>query len=511
MTPLPPRLPRRPLLLSFGALARLLVARTCFLPPVLTRCRRRRSARDAVAAGSDSSDSDGEAPLGWRLALGVYLAAVAAALVPYLAVRMLLLDASSTPWRDPVMTLLLIPALLVAWHLGPGPVVAQQGATLLLLATLPLPTAADPLALPHLPAVALGDALVHTALYFAIGLTVGIARLRGVRLQVAHVRQVAALEHASAQKEAFMGVAAHELRTPLTALRLLLQVQLRHALRYGAEDDEQTIRTVRHMEEALVATDRLNDTVQEMLDDARLAQHRIIVNVEEIDLGDVLRAAARHVQMAHPDRVLHVYVPLDRVPVEGDPDRLYQVACNYLTNAIKFSAAPEPVELSLHYERSRPPAAPAAPAAPADAPHPVALYATARVTDHGTGVPVEEQERIWDRFYQSGGVPRKGGGSLVGLGLGLHLCRAIVEQHHGEWGVTSSPGSGSTFWFRLRVLRPVTANTAAVAPTASLAPVTPVATPFADDSERAPPIPPVITPLPVAVPASSVSSPPLPL
>jgi signal transduction histidine kinase len=73
------------------------------------------------------------------------------------------------------------------------------------------------------------------------------------------------------------------------------------------------------------------------------------------------------------------------------------------------------------------------------------------VRDHGPGLAPEEQERIWERFYRVEGIEVQSG-TGVGLGLGLHISRIIIELHHGQVGVQSVPGQGSTFWFTLPLM-----------------------------------------------------------
>jgi signal transduction histidine kinase len=70
------------------------------------------------------------------------------------------------------------------------------------------------------------------------------------------------------------------------------------------------------------------------------------------------------------------------------------------------------------------------------------------VHDYGPGLPLEEQEHIWERFHQATGIEVQSG-TEVGLGLGLYISQIIIEQHHGRVGVQSAPGQGSTFWFSL--------------------------------------------------------------
>ncbi|GCE21654.1 hypothetical protein KDK_54540 [Dictyobacter kobayashii] len=73
------------------------------------------------------------------------------------------------------------------------------------------------------------------------------------------------------------------------------------------------------------------------------------------------------------------------------------------------------------------------------------------VRDEGPGLPEAEQQNIWTRFYRVSGIhsQHNSGVPHVGLGVGLHICKGIIQQHHGEVGVDSKPGEGSTFWFTL--------------------------------------------------------------
>jgi signal transduction histidine kinase len=114
----------------------------------------------------------------------------------------------------------------------------------------------------------------------------------------------------------------------------------------------------------------------------------------------------------------------------ADPDRIGQVVTNYLTNALKYSIAAMPVDVHLTVEQG---------------------LARVAVRDRGPGLPLEEQQRLWQRFYRVAGINVRSG-SGVGLGLGLYICRSIIERHYGEVGVQSAPGQGSTFWFTLPLI-----------------------------------------------------------
>jgi signal transduction histidine kinase len=103
------------------------------------------------------------------------------------------------------------------------------------------------------------------------------------------------------------------------------------------------------------------------------------------------------------------------------------VLTNYLTNALKYSAADKPVEVHLLVEGHN---------------------ARVAVRDEGPGLSLKEQQQVWQCFYQAQDVTVLSG-SGVGLGLGLHISQTIVELHQGRVGVESVVGQGSTFWFTL--------------------------------------------------------------
>jgi len=103
-----------------------------------------------------------------------------------------------------------------------------------------------------------------------------------------------------------------------------------------------------------------------------------------------------------------------------------QVLTNYLANALKYAPVDQPVSVRLEVAASS---------------------ARVSVRDLGMGLTAEQQQRVWERFYQVAAPGHQGPDG--GLGLGLAIARAIVEQHHGQVGVESAPGRGSTFWFTL--------------------------------------------------------------
>jgi signal transduction histidine kinase len=155
------------------------------------------------------------------------------------------------------------------------------------------------------------------------------------------------------------------------------------------------------------------------------------------DLAAVVRQAVEEQRQLNPERTLVLACPEDlQVPVTADAHRLGQVVTNYLTNALKYSPADRPVTVGLEV-----------------GPQGKAQQARVWVRDEGPGLQPDDQERIWERFQRAPGIEVQSG-TGAGLGLGLHISRTIIELHHGQVGVQSMPGQGSTFWFSLPLATP---------------------------------------------------------
>jgi signal transduction histidine kinase len=145
------------------------------------------------------------------------------------------------------------------------------------------------------------------------------------------------------------------------------------------------------------------------------------------NLVSIVHAVVEEQRIVHPQRVFHVEMPAEAITVTVDADRIGQVLTNYLSNAVKYSPAEKPIEIGLHVQET-----------------------TLRVSvrDQGPGLPPDQHEHIWERFHQVHGIQERGG-VVSGLGLGLHISKMIIEQHHGRVGIDSVPGKGATFWFDL--------------------------------------------------------------
>jgi PAS domain S-box-containing protein len=249
-----------------------------------------------------------------------------------------------------------------------------------------------------------------------------------------------ALGETKAQMDTFLGIASHELKTPLTSLKLNLQVAKRrlrrlaqdHAAVAGSDTEPQSaVELISRTEHQVERMERL---INDLVDVSRIQAGKLELRPGRTDLVAIVREAALVQQQAVPERTIRLQLGTDlSAPVYADAGRIEQVVTNYLTNALKYSPADRPVDVGVELV----------------APQLVRVW----VHDQGPGIPVQEQEHIWERFHRVKGIEVQSG-TGVGLGLGLHISRMIVERHQGQVGVESGSGTGTTFWFTLPLSEP---------------------------------------------------------
>lgn len=205
---------------------------------------------------------------------------------------------------------------------------------------------------------------------------------------------------------------AHELRTPLTSVNGALGMLLADDCRAEARTDLLNI--------ALLNTQRLMRLVATLLDFVRLEAGEFGLERKPVDLGDVVAQAVEGLAGVARDRQVEVKVarPASLPPLPGDAERLRSVITNLLENGLKFSPPGGVVEVEI-----------------ADRGADVLVA----VADEGPGIAPQDLDNIFDRFY-------RGDRQLPGTGLGLYICRAILEEHGGRIWAESRP-RGSRFCF----------------------------------------------------------------
>jgi signal transduction histidine kinase len=243
------------------------------------------------------------------------------------------------------------------------------------------------------------------------------------RLQCALAAERAARDAAEAAlraRDEFLSIASHELRTPITVVGAQAQLLLRRLERNGELDPERVTRALRTVDSQ---AGKLGGLVSQLLDVTRLDSGKLKIEPRLIDLAqlvDEVVAAARSLTDRHAIRL----VAPTSLKCEVDPLRLEQVLTNLLDNAIKYSPDGGLIEVELS-ESMR---------------YGVELS----VRDHGSGITLEKRSRIFERFYQA-----DEGAGRTGMGLGLYLCRQIVELHGGEIAAEFPEDGGSRFVVRL--------------------------------------------------------------
>jgi len=225
--------------------------------------------------------------------------------------------------------------------------------------------------------------------------------------------RVRAHEEAARLKEDFISAAAHDLKTPLTTLVAQAQFLERRAVTEpSAPADLTGIRRI------VLEARRLSALVVELLDASRLEQGKLVGEREPVDLVELARDVAR--RDGYQGRRITLSA---EAPVVGsyDPRRIGQVLENLVENAVKYSPEDSEVRVAITERDGQ---------------------ALIDVTDQGIGIPASDLPQIFERFHRAANVDDR---RFAGMGLGLFICKGIVEQHGGRIWVESRMGAGSTF------------------------------------------------------------------
>ncbi len=225
----------------------------------------------------------------------------------------------------------------------------------------------------------------------------------------------------------FLSLVSHELRTPVTALKTLVQLLARQAEHAAPESEPERVRRSKLLQRAEQQIDRINRLIEDLLDLSRLRAGKLELRLERGDLGAWAQDVVQGEMLAYPGRQILFEPATGPLLVLADPDRISQVLLNYLSNALKYAPATQPISVRVRQ---------------------VEAWARVEVQDNGPGIPAEEQAHIWELFHRVPGIEVVSGAG-VGLGLGLHLCKSLIERHGGQVGVESAPGAGACFWFTL--------------------------------------------------------------
>jgi signal transduction histidine kinase len=247
--------------------------------------------------------------------------------------------------------------------------------------------------------------------------TANVARM--VQLRAAQQSALAKMTELDALRQDFVATVSHELRTPLTGILGYLELLLN---RWNSLDEDRRINMLQRVQSAAT---RLEHLVNDLLLFSNVEHQDIHLQVGRFPLRSLIEQAAEEIGTKYRNQVFNVQIPPANLFVMVDAQRTIQVIANILDNAVKYSKVGSPVFLRSTAGR---------------------MSIRISVRDQGPGISPEDMPRLFQRFGTLGHAPRPG---QVGTGIGLYICKKLVEAMNGEISVNSRPGTGSTFHIRL--------------------------------------------------------------
>ncbi len=220
------------------------------------------------------------------------------------------------------------------------------------------------------------------------------------------------------RNDSFMSMASHELKTPVTTIKTLIQIL---QIRYKKSADTTLVEYLSTIGQQI---EQLTKLVTDLLDVSKIKADKFVLEERVFDFDALVIEIVKSCQLLSPQHTI-VVTGATHAQVSGDRNSISRVFINLITNAIKYSPVADKIDVTLSNVRGN---------------------VCVRITDFGIGIAKSHQNKIFERFFQVG---NENGQSFAGLGIGLYISAAIVVQHHGQIGVKSEAGKGSTFFFEL--------------------------------------------------------------
>lgn len=251
-------------------------------------------------------------------------------------------------------------------------------------------------------------------------------------LALAVILDISDRKEVEQRKQEFLSMVSHELRTPLTGIigfLELAQIYLDTLPGGSSPEMDNIIGKIKlFVAEAEHQSSIQTRLVEELLDVSKMEKHTFELSLKKCNLSKIVQNVVTiQQQIVGNARIDLLPLSQELIPVLVDEDRIGEVLVNYLTNALKYSSADQKIEVGVIVQETS-----------------LRVY----VHDQGPGLTPIQQQRIWERFYQTK-IPERSAIERSGLGLGLYISKIIIEQHKGQVGVESRFGEGSTFWFTL--------------------------------------------------------------
>jgi signal transduction histidine kinase len=233
--------------------------------------------------------------------------------------------------------------------------------------------------------------------------------------------KIESLRHSEQFKTELLSTVSHELRTPLTAIKGFATTLLRPHVKLPKEEQRDFLQNIDQ------ETDRLTHLISNLLDMSRLEAGALSLEKDSYQVSEILESVRNRLDTITQHHKLRVEIPAGVSPVFADKTRIGQVLTNLIDNAAKYSKKGSQITVGAESSDN---------------------IVIINVTDRGEGIPYELLDKVFERFYQREAVVT---GRRDGIGLGLSICRAIVEAHDGKIWAESKVGKGSKFSFSLPV------------------------------------------------------------
>ncbi len=220
-------------------------------------------------------------------------------------------------------------------------------------------------------------------------------------------------------KDEFIGLVSHELRSPLTIITGAVNTALTEIDRLSPEETKQLLT------DAALEAERLSHLLGNLLELSRVQADRLFLYTEEIDIKRVIQDTIAEIGRQYSTHRFILRLPENIPTVYADQLRLERIFYNLLENAVKYSPQGKEVQVSLR---------------------PDGRYLVIGVIDQGSGISKPDQDMLFGPFHR---LAESRPGGVGGVGLGLLVCRRLVEAHDGRIWVESEPGKGAAFFFTL--------------------------------------------------------------
>jgi two-component system sensor histidine kinase KdpD len=234
--------------------------------------------------------------------------------------------------------------------------------------------------------------------------------------------QVELLQRTDALRSALLSSVSHDLRTPLSSIKAAASSLLQEDVQWDEETRSSFVQAIER------EADRLNRLVGNLLDMSRIEGGALRSEKEWYPIDELIHDVLGHMHLLLQGREIRVTMPEDLPPVELDYLQMDQVLTNLLENAERYTPAASPIEIAVEK---------------------IDAHIEVCIGDYGPGIPAEDMERIFDKFYRVLNT-RQGRSSTMGSGLGLAVCRGLVEAHGGRiWAENREGEKGAIFHFTL--------------------------------------------------------------